>query len=196
MSLRQVTSANLAIIVHFQPSSLCFSLPPKGLFLLYLFRFRNTNRSENTRSFWVNRNRNSIPVLVYKPGESGLRWFMSVCRSGNPTSRRTSLGDTTTNKWVGGFLSNVGKYQNGTSYTRVSAGHHAQTFPCPVDYVVNLLLLVIIERAWFFSVHLDSMQRGEDRRVEERFVPLWTFAISRCKTRKFPQTSLVLMFLH
>ena len=30
-----------------------------GLFLLYLFRFRNTNRSENTRSFWVNRNRNS-----------------------------------------------------------------------------------------------------------------------------------------
>ena len=43
---------------------------PKGLFLLYLFRFRNTNRSENTRSFCVNRNRNSIPVLVYKPGQS------------------------------------------------------------------------------------------------------------------------------
>ena len=42
----------------------------KGLFLLYLFRFRNTNRSENTRSFCVNRNRNSIPVLVYKPGQS------------------------------------------------------------------------------------------------------------------------------
>ena len=42
----------------------------KGLFLLYLFRFRNTNRSENTRSFCVNRNRNSITVLVYKPGQS------------------------------------------------------------------------------------------------------------------------------
>ena len=47
----------------------------KGLFLLYLFRFRNTNRSENTRSFWINRNRNSIPVLVYKPGQS---WFTLV----------------------------------------------------------------------------------------------------------------------
>ena len=36
---------------------------------------------------------------------------------------------------------NVGKYQNGTSYTRVR--------------------LVINERAWFFSVHLDSMQRAK-----------------------------------
>ena len=47
----------------------------KGLFLLYLFRFRNTNRSENMRSFCVNRNRNSIPVLVYKPGQG---WFTLV----------------------------------------------------------------------------------------------------------------------
>ena len=46
------------------------TLYSKGLFLLYLFRFWNTNRSENTRSFCVNRNRNSIPVLVYKPGQS------------------------------------------------------------------------------------------------------------------------------
>ena len=29
------------------------------------------------------------------------------------------------------------------------------------------------------------MQRGEDRRVEERFVPLWTFTIPKCKTRKY-----------
>ena len=48
-----------------------------GLFLLYLFRFRNTNRSENRRSSCVNRNRNSIPVLVYKPGQTE-SWFTLV----------------------------------------------------------------------------------------------------------------------
>ena len=77
-----------------------------GLFLMYLFRFRNTNRSENMRPFCVNRNRNSNPVLVYKPGQS---WFtlilyMLVYRSGNQTTRRKSLCETTTNKWVGSFL--------------------------------------------------------------------------------------------
>ena len=54
-------------------------------------------------------------------------------------------------------------------------------------------VLVIVERAWFFSVHLDSMQQGKiekDRRVEEGFVPLLTFAISRCKTRKFLRWAL------
>ena len=57
------------------------------------------------RSFCVNRNRNSIPVLVYKPGQGwSVRWFMLVYRSGNPTTRRKSLGDTTTNKWVGSFF--------------------------------------------------------------------------------------------
>ena len=66
----------------------------KGLFRLYLFRFRNTNQSENTRCFCVNRNRNSIPVLVYKPGQS---WFTV---GGNPTTRR----NTNTNKWVGIFF--------------------------------------------------------------------------------------------
>ena len=75
--------------------------PSKGLFLLYPFRFRKTSRSENTRSFWVNRNRNSIPVLVYKPGHElvylGLCWFTV---GGNPTTRR----NTNTNKWVGIFF--------------------------------------------------------------------------------------------
>ena len=52
-----------------------FLLVIMDLFLLYLLRFRKPNQSENTRSFCVNRNRNSIPVLVYKPGQS---WFTLV----------------------------------------------------------------------------------------------------------------------
>ena len=59
----------------------------------------------------------------------------------------------------------VGKYQNGTSYTRVSARH-------------KWTRLVLFGTPWLNAA-------GEDRRVEERFVPLRTFAISRCKTRKF-----------
>ena len=75
----------------------------KGTFLLYLFRFRNTNRSENTRSFWVNRIRNSVPVLVCRPEQVylGLCWFTV---GENPKTRRKLLGDTTTNKWVGIFF--------------------------------------------------------------------------------------------
>ena len=72
--------------------------------------------------------------------------------------------------------SNVGKYQNGTSYTRVSARH-------------KWTRLVLFGTPWLKAA-------GEDRRVEERFVPLWMLAISRCKNKNIPQTSLVLMFLH
>ena len=58
---------------HRSKHFMLFSLVPaqtEGLFLLYLFRFRNINGRENTRSFWVNGKRNSIPVLVYKPSWS------------------------------------------------------------------------------------------------------------------------------
>ena len=55
-------------------------------------------------------------------------------------------------------------------------------------------VLVINERAWFFSVDLDSRQQGKINHVEERFVPLWMLAISRCKTRKFRRRALFLCF--
>ena len=59
---------------------------------------------------------------------------------------------------------NVGKYQNRTSYTRVSARHHWTR-------------LVLFGTPWLNAT-------GEDRRVEEGFAPLWTFPISGSKTRK------------
>ena len=45
----------------------------KAVFVLYLFRFRNINQGWNTRSFSVNRNRNTIPVSVDKPAQG---WFI------------------------------------------------------------------------------------------------------------------------
>ena len=45
----------------------------KAVFVLYLFRFRNINQGWNTRSFCVNRNRNTIPVSVDKPAQG---WFI------------------------------------------------------------------------------------------------------------------------
>ena len=68
------------------------------------------------------------------------------------------------------YARNVGKYQNGTSYTRVRARH-------------QWTRLVLFSTPWLNAT-------GEDRRVEERFVPLWTFAIPRCKTRKFRRRAL------
>ena len=47
--------------------------PSKAVFVLYLFRFRNINQGWNTRSFCVNRNRNTIPVSVDKPAQG---WFI------------------------------------------------------------------------------------------------------------------------
>ena len=67
--------------------------------------------------------------------------------------------------------SNVGKYQNGTSYTRVSARH-------------KWTRLVLLGTPWLKAL-------GEDRSVEESFVPLW---ISRCKTRNFRRRPLFLCF--
>ena len=54
-------------------------------------------------------------------------------------------------------------------------------------------------RLVLFGTHwLKAAGRAGDRRLEpeDRFVPLWTFAISRCKTRKIQQTRLVFIFLH
>ena len=75
--------------------------------------FRNTNRSENTRSFWVNRN---IIVLVINQARAGLPFFfffffffffllvyLGLCWftvGGNPKTRR----NTNTHKWVGIFF--------------------------------------------------------------------------------------------
>ena len=69
---------------------------------LYLFRFRNTNRSENTRSFCVT-------GIVFRfwfinQTRAGLPWFMSVYRRREPDNSSKLLGDTTTNKWVGIFF--------------------------------------------------------------------------------------------
>ena len=56
-------------------------------------------------------------------------------------------------------------------------------------------VLVINERAlgsfrYFVGTHWLK-EAGEDWRVEERFVPLWMLAISRCKTRKFRRRALI-----
>ena len=72
------------------------------------------------------------------------------------------------------FLCTLGKYQNGTSYTRVSARH-------------KWTHLVLFGTPWLKAA-------GEDRRVEERFVPFWMLAISRCKTRKFRRRALFKCF--
>ena len=72
-------------------------------------------------------------------------------------------------------LLTLGKYQNGTSYTCVSARH-------------QWTRLVLFSTPW--------LNQRKDRRVEVRFVPLWTFAISRCKTRKFRRRALFNVFLH
>ena len=70
--------------------------------------------------------------------------------------------------------SNVGKYQNGTSYTRVSARHQRTR-------------LLLSGTPWLNAA-------GEDGRVEERFVPLWTFAIWRCKIRKLARFNFFTCF--
>ena len=53
--------------------TIVLSMPIMAVFVLYLFRFRNINQGWNTRSFCVNRNRNTIPVSVDKPAQG---WFI------------------------------------------------------------------------------------------------------------------------
>ena len=75
------------------------------------------------------------------------------------------------------FLCTLGTYQNGT-------------------YRTLAWVLVINERAWFFSVHIDSGQQGE-REIDVLRMDLfrlWTFANSKCKTRKYRRRGLFSSF--
>ena len=116
------------------------------------------------------------PAWVMVPGVSSSRLRPDSDQSRIWCRARPWLGCDSLNERTHLGHMNVGKYQNGTSYTRVSARH-------------KWTRLVLFGTPWLKAA-------GEDRRVEERFVPLWMLAISRCKTRKFRRRALFFMFLH
>ena len=110
----------------------------------------------------------------------------SLARCANTTRRSCELRPVVT--WQGGIEKPQRDCNKG-----IDPGMSVNT---KMEHRTLAWVLVINERASFFSVHLDSRPAGEDRRVEERFVPLWMSAISRCKTRKFRRRALFFMFLH
>ena len=62
-----------AAVFHFAYFTTTNTHIHEAVFVLYIFRFRNINQGWNTRSFCVNRNRNTIPVSVDKPAQG---WFI------------------------------------------------------------------------------------------------------------------------
>ena len=81
-----------------------------------------------------------------------------------------------------------------------NSGTGPRTINTKMEHRTLAWVLVINERAWFHSVHIDSRPQAltstGDRRLGDRFVPLWMFAISRFKTRKFRRRGLFSFFLH